>query len=445
MPSLSVFGAQWGDEGKGKIIDFFSENADFVVRYQGGANAGHTVVVGGDKYVLHLIPSGILHPGKVNVIGNGVAVDPFKFLQEIDELRRRGVVVDGRNLRLSAQAHVIFEHHRLIDQLSEHWRGEGRIGTTGRGIGPCYADKAARTGLRIADLLDPERCSIRLRAALAEKNALIERVHGEKPLDLSAQLARYTTLAEELRPFVGDTGAEVREAYRSGRRILFEGAQGAMLDIDSGTYPFVTSSNTGANGIASGACFPPRHIDRAIGIAKAYCTRVGEGPFPSEQANAIGDRIREAGHEYGATTGRPRRCGWFDAVAVRYALELSGADGWIMTNLDVLTGFDSIQFAVGYRVDGRIARNWPADLASIDEVEPVYESHASWSEDITAVRAFEDLPRAARDYVERVEREVGAPIVMLSVGPERSQVIPRGPMLKSGAAAGAMMGGAARL
>jgi len=445
MPSLSVFGAQWGDEGKGKIIDFFSENADYVVRYQGGANAGHTVVVGGDKYVLHLIPSGILHPGKVNVIGNGVAVDPFKFLQEIDELRRRGVVVDGRNLRLSAQAHVIFEHHRLIDQLSEHWRGEGRIGTTGRGIGPCYADKAARTGLRVADLLDPERCSIRLRAALAEKNALIERVHGEKPLDLSAQLARYTTLGEELRPFVGDTGAEVREAYRSGRRILFEGAQGAMLDIDSGTYPFVTSSNTGANGIASGASFPPRHIDRAIGIAKAYCTRVGEGPFPSEQANAIGDRIREAGHEYGATTGRPRRCGWFDALAVRYALELSGADGWIMTNLDVLTGFDSIQFAVAYRVDGRVARNWPADLASIEEVDPAYESHAAWSEDITGVRSFEDLPRPARDYVERVEREVGVPIVMLSVGPERSQVIPRGPLLRSGATAGAMMGGAARL
>jgi adenylosuccinate synthase len=426
MPSVSVFGAQWGDEGKGKIIDLLSEDADFVVRYQGGANAGHTVVVGGEKYVLHLIPSGILHPGKVNVIGNGVAVDPFKFLEEISELSRRGVAVDGRNLRLSAQAHVIFEHHRLIDQLSERWRGEGRIGTTGRGIGPCYADKAARTGLRVCDLLDPEHCSTRLRAALAEKNALIQRVHGEEPLDLAAQLDRYTGLAESLRPYVGDTGAEVRAAYRAGRRVLFEGAQGAMLDIDSGTYPFVTSSNTGAGGIPAGASFPPRHIDRAIGIAKAYCTRVGEGPFPSEQANPIGDKIREAGHEYGATTGRPRRCGWLDAVALRYALELSGADGWIMTNLDVLTGFASIGVAVGYRMDGRVLRHWPADLPTIESVESVYESHPSWTEDITGVRRFEDLPRAARDYVEKVEREVGVPIVMLSVGPERSQVIPRG-------------------
>jgi adenylosuccinate synthase len=439
MPSLSVFGAQWGDEGKGKIIDLLSEDADCVVRYQGGANAGHTVVVGGEKYVLHLIPSGILHPDKVNVIGNGVAVDPFKLLEEVAELSRRNVAVDGRNLRLSAQAHVIFEHHRLIDQLSERWRGEGRIGTTGRGIGPCYADKAARTGLRVADLLDPERCRVRLRAALAEKNALIERVHGETPLDLAAQLDRYTSLGASLRPFVGDTGAEVRAAYRAGRRILFEGAQGAMLDIDAGTYPFVTSSSTGTNGIASGASFPSRHIDRAVGIAKAYCTRVGEGPFPSELSNAIGNRIREAGHEYGATTGRPRRCGWLDAVAVRYALELSGADAWIMTNLDVLTGFDEIGVAVRYRIDGREVRDWPADLSSIEDIESVHEMHPAWTEDITAVRRFEDLPRRAREYVERVEREVGVPIAMLSVGPERSQVIPRASFaaLLSARAAGA--------
>jgi adenylosuccinate synthase len=345
---------------------------------------------------------------------------------------------------LSAQAHVIFEHHRVIDQLSERWRGEGRIGTTGRGIGPCYADKAARTGLRVADLLDAERYKTRLRAALAEKNALIQRVHGEAPLDLSAELERYAALAERLKPFAGDTGAEVRQAYRSEKRILFEGAQGAMLDIDSGTYPFVTSSSTGANGIPSGASFPPRDIDRTIGIAKAYCTRVGEGPFPSEQANAIGNQIREAGHEYGATTGRPRRCGWFDAVAVRYALELSGADGWIMTNLDVLTGFGSIEVAVGYRIDGRETHSWPADLASIERVEPVYESHASWTEDITGVRSFDDLPRAAREYVEHVEHVVGAPILMLSVGPERTQVIPRGATWKSAPPAATAPGGAPR-
>ncbi len=426
MPTTSVFGAQWGDEGKGKLIDLLARDADVIVRYQGGANAGHTVVVGSEKYVLHLIPSGVLHPGKVNVIGNGVAVDPLKFLEEVEGLRARGVHVDGNGLKLSATAHVIFEHHRLIDQLSERWRGEGRIGTTGRGIGPCYADKAARTGLRVADLLDNVYCRTRLRAALAEKNALIERVHGERPLDLEGQLDRYTALAERLRPFVCDTGALVRAAARAGKRILFEGAQGAMLDIDAGTYPFVTSSNTGANGIAAGASFPARRIERVIGIAKAYCTRVGEGPFPTEQDNPTGERIRKQGNEYGSTTGRPRRCGWFDAVAVRYALEISGADGWIVTNLDVLSGFPEIRAAARYRHAGAERRDWPAELSRLDGVEPVYQSFPGWNEDITRVRKFADLPAAARQYVEALEREVGAPILMLSVGPEREQVIPRG-------------------
>jgi adenylosuccinate synthase len=426
MPSLSVFGAQWGDEGKGKLIDLLAQDADYVVRYQGGANAGHTVVVGGEKYVLHLVPSGILHPGKVNVIGGGVALDPTKLIQEIEGLRARGVRVDGANLRVSASAHVIFEHHRLIDQCSERWRGEGRIGTTGRGIGPCYADKAARTGLRISDLLDPTLGRTRLRAALAEKNALLVQVHKEKPLDLDAQLDSCSSLAESLRPHVADAGKEVRTAYRDGKRILFEGAQGAMLDIDSGTYPFVTSSNTGPNGIAAGAGFPPRQLDRIVGIAKAYCTRVGEGPFPSEQKNAIGDRIREAGHEYGATTGRPRRCGWFDAVAVRYALETAGADAWIMTNLDVLTGFDEIRAVVRYKMEGEEIRDWPAHVSSVDRCEPVLDSKPGWTEDITGIRRFGDLPAAARAYVEWLEEEVSAPIGMISVGPDRSQVIARG-------------------
>lgn len=426
MPSLSVFGAQWGDEGKGKIIDLLSADADLVVRYQGGANAGHTVVVNGEKYILHLVPSGILHPGKVNVIGNGVAVDPLKLLEEIEGLRARGVGVSGANLRLSAGAHVIFEHHRLIDQLSERWRGEGRIGTTGRGIGPAYADKAARVGLRVCDLLEPGHCRTRLKAALAEKNALIQRVHNERPLDLEGQLDRYTALAERLRPFVGDTGAEVRNAYRAKKRILFEGAQGAMLDIDAGTYPFVTSSNTGTSGISAGAQVPPRWIERSVGIAKAYCTRVGEGPFPSEQKNATGDRIRELGHEYGSTTGRPRRCGWFDVVAARYSLELSGADGLIVTNLDVLTGFDEVQVAVEYTLDGLACRQWPAHLANVERVQAQYKRFPGWSQDITAVRRFEDLPREAREYVQWLETELAVPIVMLSVGPERQQVIPRG-------------------
>jgi len=426
MPALSVFGAQWGDEGKGKLIDLLAREADVVVRYQGGPNAGHTVVVGHEKYVLHLIPSGILNPATVNLIGNGVAVDPMKLLEEIDGLRARGVRVDGGNLRLSALAHVIFEHHRVIDGLSERWRGEGRIGTTGRGIGPCYADKAARVGLRVCDLLEPDLCRSRLRAALAEKNALIERVHGEKPLELDAQLDRYVAIGERLRPFVADAGAEARAAHRAKKRILFEGAQGAMLDIDAGTYPFVTSSNTGANGIAAGACFPPRWVDRVVGIAKAYTTRVGEGPFPTELSDATGERIRKQGNEYGSTTGRPRRCGWFDAVAVRYALDLSGADGWIVTNLDVLTGFPEVSAAVRYRIGSGEVRDWPAQLPSIDAARPVYQSHPGWTEDLTGVRRYEDLPAAARSYVEFLEREVGAPILMISVGPERDQVIQRG-------------------
>jgi len=427
MPAVSVFGAQWGDEGKGKIIDRMAGEADVVVRYQGGANAGHTVVVAGQKYVLHLIPSGILHPGKLNVIGNGVAVDPLKFLEEVDGLRQRGVRVDGTNLRLSAGAHVIFEHHKRIDQAAERWRGDGRIGTTGRGIGPCYADKAARIGLRVSDLLEREHARSRLRAALAEKNALLRQVHGEPELDLEQQLECYTTLAHKLEPFVGDTGAQVREAYQAGRRVLFEGAQGAMLDIDHGTYPFVTSSNTGVDGIPAGAGFPARWIERAIGIAKAYCTRVGEGPFPSEQHGELGARIRTAGNEFGATTGRPRRCGWLDALQMRYTLGWNGADSWIMTNLDVLTGFESIPVGIGYRAGAQSYAGYPGARVGIEDLEVVYEEFPGWSEDISAVRSYEELPRRCREYVESVERLVGVPIEMLSVGPERDQVIPRRP------------------
>jgi adenylosuccinate synthase len=425
MPSLSVFGAQWGDEGKGKIIDLLAREADVVVRYQGGANAGHTVVVAGVKYVMHLIPSGILHREKLNVIGNGVALDPLALFAEIDELGSRGVAIDGSNLRLSSGAHVIFEHHRRIDLAAERWRGVGRIGTTGRGIGPCYADKAARTGLRIADLLEPEHCRARLTAALAEKNAQLREVHGEEPLDLDQQLSRYMALGERLKPFVADTGAEVRAAFRAGKMVLFEGAQGAMLDLDHGTYPYVTSSSTGTNGIAAGAAFPARWIERVIGIAKAYCTRVGEGPFPTEDSGPEGERIREQGREYGATTGRPRRCGWFDAPQMRYTLELNGADGWVMTNLDVLSGFPRIKVGVGYRAGAKRFAEWPASLASFDGLEVEYEELPGWNDDLTAVREYGDLPAAARTYVEWVEKRVGVPIVMLSVGPQRDQVIPR--------------------
>lgn len=433
MPSLSVFGAQWGDEGKGKIIDLLACDAHYVVRYQGGPNAGHTVVVGAEKYVLHLVPSGILHPGTVNVIGNGVAIDPLRLREEILGLRARGVVVDARNLRISERAHVIFDHHRVLDRLAEQWRGAGRIGTTGRGIGPCYADKAARVGLRMGDLVgDPARFRSRLQAVLVEKNAILERVHGLEPLRLEEELERYRALGAEFAPHIADTGAELRAAWRAGRSLLFEGAQGVMLDLDHGTYPYVTSSSTGPGGIAAGAGFPPGQLEQAIGIAKAYCTRVGEGPFPTEERGEVGDAIRVAGNEFGATTGRPRRCGWFDAVAARYALELSGADGWVMTNLDVLTGFDPLRVGIGYRLPGgEESAGFPALCDTLDALEVRYESHPGWSEDITAVRSYGDLPKAAREYVERVEELVGCPVVMLSVGPDRDQVISRGLRLGS--------------
>jgi adenylosuccinate synthase len=424
MPSLSIFGVQWGDEGKGKLIDVLAADQDLVVRYQGGANAGHTVVVGDEKYVLHLIPSGILHAGKRNLIGNGVAVDPLKLLDEIDGLAERGVRVTPERLRLSATAHVIFEHHRRVDGLAEQWRGTRRIGTTGRGIGPCYADKAARTGLRVCDLLEPQRCRARLGAALAEKNALIEPL-GEAPIDLEQELALYLSAGDRLRPFVSDTGAEVRDAYREGANILFEGAQGVLLDIDHGTYPFVTSSNTGVGGIASGAGFPPRQVDRAVGIAKAYTTRVGEGPFPTELHGEEADAIRAAGNEYGTTTGRPRRAGWFDAVAVRYALELCGADAWIATKLDVLTGVRELPVAIAYRLGEQRFDRYPAHLPSIEDLAPEYETLPGWEEDISEVRRFGDLPLNARAYLERLEVLVGVSIDMVSVGPARDAVIQR--------------------
>jgi len=426
MPSLSVFGAQWGDEGKGKIIDLLARDADVVVRYQGGSNAGHTVIVGEEKYVLHLIPSGILHPGKVNVVANGVALDPLTFMEEVDGLRERGIPVEETNLRLSTSAHVILDHHRKLDGLAENWRGGGRIGTTGRGIGPCYADKASRTGLRVSDLLEPARCRERLAAALQEKNALFTGVHDSDELELEEQVEKYVAVGERLRPFVCDSGAYLREAHAQGKSLLFEGAQGAMLDIDHGTYPYVTSSNTGANGIPSGAGFPAKNVERLIGIAKAYCTRVGEGPFPSEDHGEAGERLGREGHEFGATTGRPRRCGWFDSVAVRYALDLNGADGWIMTKLDVMDSFETICVGTSYKVDGEEVMTWPVGCTDLSKIEVQYEELPGWQEDISTVRRYEDLPAATRAYVEWVEERVGAPILMLSVGPERDQVIPRG-------------------
>lgn len=421
MTSTAVIGLQWGDEGKGKVIDSLANEADVVARYAGGNNAGHTVIVGEEKYVLHLIPGGILHAGKINLIGRGVVVDLAALLEEMDGLEARGVPVAER-LRIDGRAHVILPYHRQLDGLAEVWRGEGRIGTTGRGIGPAYSDKVARTGIRVADLLEPEYFRRRLHAAIAEKNAMIERVYGQKP-DFDESMADDALKCfERFRDLVVDGGALLRDAAAAGKRILFEGAQGAMLDLDAGTYPFVTSSWTGIAGIAGGTGFPARSLGRAYAVTKAYTTRVGEGPFPSELHDEVGERLRAAGNEYGATTGRPRRCGWFDAVVARYSCALNGLDGIFLTNLDVLTGFEEIPVTVAYRDGDKVMHDFPADGAVLERLEPIQEVLPGWTEDITAIRSFSDLPETCQAYVRFLEQQMGAPIERISVGPGRDQI-----------------------
>jgi len=422
MPSTAVIGLQWGDEGKGKVIDSLAIDADLIVRFAGGNNAGHTVWVGKEKYVLHLIPGGILHAGKLNLIGRGVVVNLEALIEEIDGLTLRGVPVEER-LRIDSRVHVIFPYHCQIDGLVETWRGEGRIGTTGRGIGPAYADKVSRTGIRLADILDSETFEKRLHAALAEKNAVMAKVYGVEPEPYDDLFEKTRALAERLRPLVVDGGALARKAHQDGQRILFEGAQGAMLDLDAGTYPYVTSSWTGVAGIAGGVGFPPNCIDRSLAVTKAYCTRVGEGPFPSELTCETGQRLRDQGNEYGATTGRPRRCGWFDALQARYACALNGLDGVFVTNLDVLSGFEEVQVCVAYRLaDGSEVQDYPAELGKIDDIQPVFKTLPGWTEDITAATTLDDLPSACRDYVTFLEQQMRVPVVSLSVGPGRTQM-----------------------
>ena len=421
MPSIAVIGLQWGDEGKGKVIDHLAESADVVARYAGGNNAGHTVIVGGEKYVLHLIPGGILHEGSTNLIGRGLVVSLEHLAEEVDGLAKRGVPVEER-LRIDGRAHVIFPYHRHVDRLVEKWRGDGRIGTTGRGIGPAYADKVARTGIRVADLLHPEYFHERLRAALSEKSALISRVYEDEPEHDKELFEESRALAERFRSLIVDGGQLLRRAYHDGRRVLFEGAQGTMLDLDAGTYPYVTSSAAGVWGVAVGTGFPPRDIDRALGVTKAYCTRVGEGPFPTELLDDTGERLRIAGNEFGATTGRPRRCGWFDAVAGRYGVELNGLDAVFLTNLDVLSGFPTLRVAVAYELGGRSTSCFPAEVGVLPDLEPVYEELPGWEEDISQVQRFADLPAAARDYVRFLEQQLGIPVERVSVGPGREQM-----------------------
>ena len=423
MPTTCVVGILWGDEGKGKVIDYLAAEADFVVRYGGGHNAGHTLILPSGKLVLHLVPSGIVHDHTRNVIGNGVVVDPLHLCGEIETLRARGLAVElGRNLLLSERAHVILEAHRRQDHWAESVRSGGRIGTTGRGIGPAYADRCSRIGLRLGDLLDERRLRRAVQAIAEQKNAWFEPA-GLEPLQVDATIEPLLAAGEKLRPGIVDTGALLRSALADRKRILLEGAQGCLLDLEHGTYPFVTSSHASTGGAFSGTGLPP-HAMRTVGIAKAYATRVGEGPFPTELADATGERLRTAGKEFGSTTGRPRRCGWFDTVAVRYSGAVSGADELVLTNLDVLRGFAPLRIAVAYRLaDGTRTTELPA--FDLDTVTPEYEDLPGFDEDLSSVRRFDDLPPNARAYVAAIERHTGLAIRTISVGPGRDQVVLR--------------------
>jgi len=423
MPATLIVGTQWGDEGKGKVVDLLAADADVVVRFHGGNNAGHTLVVNGEKTVLNLIPAGVLHPGRICMIGPGVVVDPEVLVGEIEALRKRGYLGDERWLRLSERAHLIMPYHRAIDRARERLRGAGSIGTTGRGIGPAYEDKMARTGIRVGDLFDEIGFREALERSVREKNGYLEAILGEAPLSFDAILERYTVYRERLRPFVADAGEELRAALAAGRRVLLEGAQGVMLDVDHGTYPFVTSSSVVSGAAAGGAGLPPRAIGRIVGIAKAYTTRVGGGPFPTELTDALGDRLRADGDEYGATTGRPRRCGWFDAVVVRHAVALCGVDGLALTKLDVLTGVDPLCVCTGYELGGRRLDGPPATQRAWETLTPRYEELPGWRESLGGARSLADLPANARRYVERLATLVGAPIALVSVGAPRDETI----------------------
>ncbi|MHB1653227.1 MAG: adenylosuccinate synthase [Desulfitobacteriaceae bacterium] len=424
MAAVVLIGAQWGDEGKGKVTDFLAEKADMVVRYQGGNNAGHTVVADGEEFKLHLIPSGILYADKTCIIGNGVVVDPAVLLEELSYLTERGVKMG--KLLVSGNAQVIMPYHRLLDTLEEEARGENKIGTTKRGIGPCYMDKTARIGIRISDLLDPEEFALKLRRNLTEKNTLLTKVYGALPLEFESIYEEYLKYGQLLRSYVTDSSLMINQTIQAGQKVLFEGAQGTLLDLDHGTYPYVTSSHPIAGGACVGAGVGPTRITGVVGVTKAYTTRVGEGPFPTELLDEMGDNIREKGREFGTTTGRARRCGWFDAVIARYAARVSGISDFALTKLDVLTGLDTIKICVGYRVDGETLYEFPQSQKVFKRCLPVYEDIPGWQEDITGILHFEDLPRNAQDYIKRIEEITQVPVTLVAVGPGREQTIVRG-------------------
>ncbi len=417
--NIVIVGAQWGDEGKGKVIDVLTEDADILIRFQGGHNAGHTVIANGHEFIFHLIPSGLLHEGKVGLIGNGVVIDPEALLDELSRLEARGIDVI-KAVKVSDQAHLIFPYHKRLDLLEETTRA-GRIGTTGRGIGPCYVDKVARCGIRVADLCNPPVFAKKLRDNVNEKNRLLERLYNDPPISYDELLARYTGYAARLASHVVNGSRFLREAIAQGKRLLFEGAQGTMLDIDFGTYPYVTSSNATAGGACTGSGVPPTVIERVIGVVKAYTTRVGEGPLPTEFPPALMERVRTKGKEFGATTGRPRRCGWFDAVVARHAAWVNGCHAIAVTKLDVLDDMETIQICVSYRDGARTIDEFPSDLTVLSRCEPVYESLPGWRTPTCEAAGFDELPPAAQRYLKRLEALVGVPICLISTGSKREQ------------------------
>jgi len=420
MPAIVLIGAQWGDEGKGKVTDLLGERVEYVVRYQGGNNAGHTVILpDGRRFALHLMPSGVLTPGCTPVIGNGVVIDPKVLLGEIDSLTERGIPCE--RLMISADAHLIMPHHRAMDRVVERYLGSARIGTTGRGIGPAYGDKVARVGIRVQDLLDPGILRQKLELVLREKNQVLVKVYNRKAIDVGAVTEEYLSYAQRLRPYITDTRLELARALERGATVLLEGAQATLLDVDHGTYPFVTSSNPTAGGACVGSGIPPTRITGVIGVIKAYTTRVGSGPFPTEQFDAIGEHLRKVGMEYGTTTGRERRCGWFDAVVARHAVRVNGITDLVVTKLDVLSGLEKVPICVAYEVDGERVDELPMTQTAFHHARPVYEEHDGWWEDITKCRTVQELPDNARRYVERIEELSGSRVSVIGVGPGREE------------------------
>lgn len=426
--ALVAVGAQWGDEGKGKIVDWLALRADLVVRFQGGNNAGHTLVVDGEKSVFHLVPSGILQQGTVNLIGPGVVVDPRVLLRELDELTAKGVLRDPARVRVSGRAHVIHDWHIALDKARDEARAEGAIGTTGRGIGPAYEDKVARRGIRVADLLDPQALRRALDRIAREKNFELTELYRWPAIDPDAVFEQYVELGRRLQPYVDHTGRLLDQALRAGKNVLFEGAQGTLLDIDHGTYPYVTSSNCVAGAVCAGAGCGPTRIDGVLGITKAYTTRVGGGPFPTEDTGAGGEWLGTRGVEFGATTGRKRRCGWLDLVVLREAAVVNGFTSLAVNKLDVLSGLDELPVATAYRIDGKLVHEFPVTLEELARAEPVYETLPGWREDLAAVRRYDDLPANARRYVERIEALLDVPVDLISVGPGRDETILRRPL-----------------